>query len=150
MDQLELCKRYAKKIAIFNGIAPEDVRDILTRGKMFRFEVGQIIFHEGTLGTNIFIVLDGEVDIFSKNTFIGRCNPGDAFGEMSVINHRPRMASAVARTAVKVFTLAESELNQILEKKVAVRILLNIIHVLSERLENANLHIAEQQLVRTE
>jgi CRP-like cAMP-binding protein len=90
------------------------------------------------------------VDIHSKNTFIGRCEPGDAFGEMSVLNHRPRTASAIARTPVKVFTLDERQLNQVLEKKVAVRILLNIIHVLSERLENANLHIAERQLVRTD
>lgn len=150
MLDLEKCKRYAKKIRIFEGLEPEEVMDILGRGRMWKFEQGQTIFHEGTLGSNIFIVLDGLVDIYSKNTFIGRCEPGDAFGEMSVLNHRPRTASAIARTAVKVFTLDEKQLNQILEKKVAVRILLNIIHVLSERLENANLHIAERQLVRTD
>lgn len=150
MKDLELCKVYAKKIRIFNGLEPEEVRDILSRGRMFQFEEGQVIFSEGTLGSAIFIVLEGEVDIYSKATFIGRCVRGDAFGEMSVLNHRPRMASAVARTRVKVFTLAESELNQILQKKAAVRILLNIIHVLSERLEAANLHIAEHKLVRVE
>jgi CRP-like cAMP-binding protein len=150
MLDLEKCKSYAKKIRIFHGIEPEEVLDILKRGRMWKFEQGQTIFHEGTLGSNIFVVLDGLVDIHSKNTFIGRCEPGDAFGEMSVLNHRPRTASAIARTPVKVFTLDERQLNQVLEKKVAVRILLNIIHVLSERLENANLHIAERQLVRTD
>ncbi|NUM54030.1 MAG: cyclic nucleotide-binding domain-containing protein [Candidatus Hydrogenedentes bacterium] len=150
MDEMELCKRFARRIRIFQGLEPSEISDILRRGKLFRFEAGQIIFHEGTLGTSIFIVLDGEVRIYSKSTFIGKCRAGDAFGEMAVLNHRPRMASATAHTTSMVFTLAESELNQILEKRVAVRILLNIIHVLSERLENANLHIAEHRLVRVE
>lgn len=71
------------------------------------------------------------------------CKVGDAFGEMSVLNHRPRTATATAETAVRLFTLDEAQVNKILEKRVAVRLLLNVIHVLSERLEDANGWIAD-------
>ena len=62
---------------------------------------------------------------------------------MSVLNHRPRTATAAAETDVKLFTLDESQVNEILEKRVAVRLLLNVVHVLSERLEEANTSIAD-------
>jgi hypothetical protein len=41
-------------------------------------------------------------------------------------------------TEAKLFTLDEKQINTILEKHVAVRMLLNIIHVISERLETSN------------
>jgi CRP-like cAMP-binding protein len=62
---------------------------------------------------------------------------------MAVLNHRPRSATAAAVTDVKLFTLDEKEINQILERNLATKVLLNIVHVLSERLESANEMIAE-------
>lgn len=131
-------RKYAEKIKIFNGLEPEEVEFIIHCGKVLHFQENQIIFHEGMLGTNLFIVLSGEVGLYIKNEMIAKCEVGDAFGEMAVLNHKPRVATATAVTAAKVFTLEERSINSILEKHVAVRLLLNIIHVLSERLERSN------------
>lgn len=139
----EKYEKYARKIKVFNGLTPEDVYDIIHHGKVLQFQKGQTVFHEGMLGSNLFVVLSGQVGIYSKGKQIARCEVGDAFGEMSVLNHRPRCATAGALSDVSLFTLDEAEINQILEKRVAVRILLNIIHILSDRLESANEYIAE-------
>ncbi len=136
-------RHYAEKVRIFNGLKPDEVSDILHRGRMLEYAQGQTIFHEGMLGSNLFIVLKGEIGLYNKNKRIALCKVGDAFGEMSVLNHRPRTATAAAETNAKLYTLDESQMNSILEKHVAVRLLLNIIHVLSERLEDANTWIAE-------
>lgn len=131
-------KKYAEKIKIFNGLLPEEIEFIIHCGQVLHFHENQTIFHEGMLGTNLFIVLSGEVGIYNKNELIAKCEVGDAFGEMAVLNHKPRIASATAITAAKVFTLDERSINNILEKRVAVHLLLNVIHILSERLERAN------------
>ncbi len=131
-------RKYAEKVKIFNGLSPEEVEFILHCGQVLQFHENQTIFHEGMLGTNVFIVLSGEVGIHSKNQMIAKCEVGDAFGEMAVLNHKPRSASATAITAAKVFTLDERTINKILEKHVAVRLLLNVVHIVSERLEKAN------------
>lgn len=132
-------KRYAQKVAIFHGLSPRDVEYILKHGKVLNFHEGKTIFHEGMLGSNLFIVLHGEVGIYQKNELIAKCKVGDAFGEMAVLNHEPRNATAAAMTECRCFTLDERQLSQLLKKnEVAVKMLLNIIHVLSERLENAN------------
>ncbi len=94
------------------------------------------------LGSNLFIVLGGKIAIYSKKRVIAKCVVGDAFGEMAVLNNKPRSATAAVMEDVKLFTLDEREINQILDKAVAVKLLLNIIHVLSERLEVANSWVA--------
>ena len=102
------------------------------------FRAGETIFHKGQLGSNLFIVLQGNVNLMVGQRRIARCKPGDAFGEMSVLNHRPHTASAEAVTSVKVFLLSEQQLNRILQQGVAVRLLLNVVHMLSAYLETAN------------
>lgn len=143
----EKYRKYAQKIPIFKGFEPEDVDYILHHGKVIDFNQGQTIFHEGMMGSNVFIILSGEVGIFRKNEIIAKCGVGDAFGEMAVLNRQPRTATATATVATRCFTIDERELNEVLKKHVATKLLLNVIHVLSERLETANAWIAEAKKV---
>jgi CRP-like cAMP-binding protein len=136
-------KRYAERIRLFHALKPEEVGRILQEGRMINFQKGQTIFHEGQLGSNLFIVFRGEVGIYSKNRLIAKCKVGDAFGEMAVINQSPRSAAATALTEAKLFTLDEAGTKKVLELGFAVRVLMNIIQVMSERLEAANVSIAD-------
>ena len=143
MKDLAKYKRYGERIPIFHGLSPEDVEYILHHGKTIYFQQGKTIFHEGQLGSNLFILLSGQIALYNKARVIAELKVGAAFGEMAVLNHKPRTATAVALTDTRLFTLDEKEINSLLEKRVAVRLLLNIIHVLSERLESTNALIAE-------
>lgn len=130
--------KYAERVQIFKGLQPEEIGDIIAQGSTLQFEKGKTIFHEGMLGEHLFIVLHGRVALYKKTQIIAKCQVGDTFGEMAVLNHRPRSATAAALEDTKLFTLDERQIDNILDKRVAVRILLNIVHVLSERLEIAN------------
>jgi len=137
-------EQYAKKIRIFNGLEAEEVHDILRHGHSIEYHAGDSIFYKGQMGSNLFIVFHGKVNIEIDGTIISKCRAGDAFGEMSVLNHRPHSASANAATDVKLFVLSEQEIHKILEENhAAVKMLLNVIHMLSGYLENANTVIAK-------
>ncbi len=143
MSDMEKYKKYAEAIQIFHGLTPAEVEYILQHGQVLRFHAGQTVFHQGQLGTNLFIVLGGRVALYNKNKQIAVMQVGDAFGEMAVLNHKPRTATAAAAVDSKLFTLDERQINSVLEKHLAVRLLLNIIHILSERLEVANATVAQ-------
>ena len=145
MSNSDQNRRYAKRIKIFNGIDPDDVGDILHRGNFIEFLSGQTIFHKGQRGSNIFVVFRGTVNIYVDDRVIGVCRVGDAFGEMSVLNHEPHSGTAMAHTDVKLFTIDENQINSVLDQEVAVRFLLNIIHVLSGHLEVANTTVTTLQ-----
>lgn len=139
MNTVEKYDQYSKRIKLFNGLNGDEVAQILRKGTTMKFRPGDTIFHKGQIGSNLFIVLSGKVNITIKGNRIALCKPGDAFGEMSVLNHRPHTASADAASHVEVFVLHEKQLNELLQQGVAVRLLLNVIHTLSAYLENANI-----------
>ena len=143
MTDIQKYERYAEKIPLFNGLLAEEVEDLIKRGKVIIARKGETIFHEGMLGSNLFIILSGKIGIYLKNQLITKCHIGDTFGEMAVLNKKPRTATATALEESRLLCLDEKQINDILEKHVAVRLLLNAIHLLSERLERDNYLITE-------
>ena len=65
-----------------------------------QFEVDDVIFEEGSSGRELFVVLDGKVDIAKVNgggkTVIVTLGKGEFFGEMAVIDGSSRSATAIA------------------------------------------------------
>jgi len=61
---------------------------------------GAIIFNQGDQADGMYVVVDGKVRIFTRSngheTTLGVLKQGDFFGEMSLFDHKPRSAGAVA------------------------------------------------------
>ena len=127
-----------QRVKLFKGMSEEEVDQVLAQGKVVHYDQGETVFHEGTEGSRLFIVLDGVVAIRLRGKYIAKCRAGEAFGEMAVLNRRPRSATATASTEVRLFALEEEEIQTILDHQVAVRFLLNVIYAISERLEAGN------------
>ena len=64
------------------------------------FEVGDVIFEEGSSGRELFVVLDGKIEIAkitsAGKTVIVTLGKGEFFGEMAVIDGSSRSATAIA------------------------------------------------------
>ncbi len=145
MPSLEACQQYAERIAIFRSLTAEDVRDILKMGQVTDFRSGKTIFHEGTLGNNLFIVLKGEVSIYRRSKEIAVLKRGEAFGEMAVLNDEPRTATASAKTDTRLFSLTDKQVHALIKTPNGTKVLMNVVHVLSERLADANAQLARMR-----
>ncbi len=62
------------------------------------FKAGQTIFSQGEPGDHMYVVLDGEVDLMIGDVTIATVSSGEMFGEMAVIDHRDRSATAVGKS----------------------------------------------------
>lgn len=65
------------------------------------YQDGEVVFEEGSLGRELYLVEEGQVDIV-KDTPLGRVTlatfkKGDFFGEMALLQSQPRYAAAIAR-----------------------------------------------------
>lgn len=104
------------------------------------YSAGEAIFHQGDLGTEMFIIQEGEVQIIKTlggaQHILSRLEKGDFFGEMAVLENMPRTADAVAVTDVKVVIINGARFDEMLRKnpEIAVR----IIRKYSKRLREAN------------
>jgi CRP-like cAMP-binding protein len=67
------------------------------------FEAGHVIFAEGAPGGTMYVVIEGQVELCrADGSVLASAGPGEVFGELALIDDRPRSASAVARTEVRV------------------------------------------------
>ena len=104
------------------------------------YSVGDLIFAQGDLGTDMFIIQEGEVDIIKhingESHLLSHLERGDFFGEMALLESVPRTADALAKTDVKVLVINGSRFDDMLRKnpEIAVR----IIRKYSKRLREAN------------
>ena len=57
---------------------------------------GTVIFEAGTSGTDMFGVVDGEVEVRLPNGAVRKLGPDETFGEMAIIDSSPRSGTAVA------------------------------------------------------
>ena len=117
------------------GSGKDPVKD-----SILEFSAGDRIFSQGDLGTEMFIIQEGEVEILKhiggQTHTLSRLEKGDFFGEMALLESMPRTADAVALTDVKVVSINGSRFDEMLRRnpEVAVR----IIRKYSKRLREAN------------
>jgi len=101
---------------------------------------GDVIFREGDLGTEMYIIQEGEVHIIKhingESHLLSKLERGDFFGEMAVLESVPRTADAVAASDVRAVVINGARFDEMLRKnpEVAVR----IIRKYSKRLREAN------------
>ncbi len=99
-------------------VTASDVRDAGTLNTRV-FDPGDEIFEEGDEGRNAYIILSGLVEItkagWDGDKVIGYTGEGEIFGEMSLIDAAPRMASARAVKETRVLVVPE----EILRDKMA-------------------------------
>lgn len=90
---------------------------------------GTFVFREGEAGEEMYIIQEGSVEIlrqFGPNVKrLATLEAGDFFGEMSMLESRPRSASARVETDAKLLAVDPSTFDQMLREypEVAVRML---------------------------
>src|SRR3954465_12961031 len=84
-----------------------------------RFEAGEVIFREGELGTEAYLLEEGRVRLIKKVRGAERSlmvlKPGDLFGESALVVGAARSSSAIALSAGLAIALNQTTLQNLLE-----------------------------------
>jgi len=118
------------------------VNDVLDRFAR-DYRAGAVLFEEGQPGDYMYVVQEGEVEIRRQVGETGRVlavlPAGEFFGEMAILNGRPRSATAVCRSTCRLLVIEGKTFEAMLRAR--PEIALRIIKSLAGRLENANQHV---------
>ncbi len=110
----------------------------------WHLQTGDVVFREGEVGREMYIILSGEVEIrkkTAKNAYkvLVVLKKGDFFGEMAIIEDKPRTATAVALTTSRLMKLDSSSFYGMVEQSSDFAV--KMIKTLSFRLRKADLLI---------
>ncbi len=102
------------RIPLFSGLSKRHLRRILKATSDYDYKEGHTIVRQGDEGEALFVVLEGRARVVRSGRTVVRLGPGDFFGEIAVLNKRPRTASVVADSPLRCLVLHRDELRKIL------------------------------------
>jgi CRP/FNR family cyclic AMP-dependent transcriptional regulator len=107
------------------------------------YEAGTVLFREGDTGDVMYVVQSGEVEIRrivgDVERILAVLPPGEFFGEMALVNDRPRSATAVVKRAARLLVIEPRTFEAMIRGRTEIAI--RLIKTLAGRLERANQQI---------
>ena len=146
------------KFMIFNRLSPDDLKTMLTmpaesdasgRDRVAciqKFEKGETVINEGDYGSCSFWVVKGIFDVIQEGIHIaGLSTPGEVFGEMSIFEKIPRVATVRAVTQGVCLCLDMSVLDRLGESRIERIIREEFAAVMMSRLEETRQWLVEER-----
>ncbi|HVJ92565.1 MAG TPA: cyclic nucleotide-binding domain-containing protein [Labilithrix sp.] len=130
-----------REVGLFGALSDEFLEHLVTTLTVKRVMVGDTIFREGDPAREMYVVLDGEMEVLKKSrrgreTRVAILGPNDTFGEMSIIDMQPRSATVRAVGSSRLLLISTEEMDAFYrhDLKSYTLIVLNIARDLSRRL----------------
>jgi signal transduction histidine kinase len=134
---------------LFRGLKPEELAALRLVAAERQVAAGKEIFREGDPGDGVYVVKDGLVEISGllnaeTRRVYSQIAPGGLFGEMAVIEHRPRSATATATKPSVVYFIPRGEMLSLIERSPGLS--LSLLQLISHRLRDFNQHYLRETL----
>jgi CRP-like cAMP-binding protein len=112
---------------VFRGLTLDELEPVLSASEVITRKPRDLVVREGTVGDGLYVVLEGEVEVFLPEQAAGggqrasrirlnRLGPGRCLGEYGVIDDQPSSASASAITATRLWFLPKAEFRKLVER----------------------------------
>ena len=94
---------------LFTGFSDEELQRFAATVTEISLAPGQILFREGDVGHEMFILVEGALTIFKDKRVITTARPGDYVGEMAILEDKPRSASVEASTPTLLLKITSAQ-----------------------------------------
>jgi CRP/FNR family cyclic AMP-dependent transcriptional regulator len=105
-----------RKIGLFESLSQRQIQRLAVSLKERNLSKGDVILSEGKSGIGFFVIGEGTVTYNVHGKDVGTGGPGDYFGEIALIDDRPRMATVTAATDVTIYAMTRWEFRGLSEE----------------------------------
>jgi len=88
-------------VSFFDGFGPSELHRVAQLATEVEAEKGALLIDQGRVGTECFVILEGEAGVYFGGEHIATIGSGSMVGEMALVEHRPRNASVIAETEMQ-------------------------------------------------
>lgn len=137
---------------LFKQLPAAEVNRLIEVARVIRFAAGQDIFKAGESGDGVYVVKAGQIQISAEvgageRRSISTVPPGEAFGEMSLLDNLPRSAFATALSDAELIFIPREHLLEVLHR--SPELALRLVQEISQRLREFN-HQYVREVVQAE
>ena len=87
-----------KKVPLFGSLSKSHLREIGKHADQVQVETGEVLAEQGKKGWEFIFIVEGKARVEKDGKAIRQLSGGDFFGEISLIDGKPRIASVTAET----------------------------------------------------
>jgi CRP-like cAMP-binding protein len=120
---------------VFNQLPPDDAQTLVGRFKFLELEPRMRVIREGERAPGMFLLLAGRARVVKDGLALAQLQPGDLFGEMSLLRGGPAMAAIETETKCWVIELERKDFQEIM---MTYPQLLEFVSTLAERRQAEN------------
>ncbi|MEI7859121.1 MAG: cyclic nucleotide-binding domain-containing protein [Acidimicrobiales bacterium] len=104
-----------KSIWLFSSCTGAELRKIRASLDALTVPAGKVLVEEGRIGQEFFIIVDGKATVTRNGRKVATLSAGDHFGELALLDRRPRSASVTSTTHLDVLVMSQRQFNGLLE-----------------------------------
>jgi CRP/FNR family transcriptional regulator, cyclic AMP receptor protein len=129
--------RFLARSPLFTGLPRRLLARLATRFLEKAYRPGEIVFQEGDPGRALFVIVEGAVEITQATVqgeyVVRTLGPGDAFGELALIDDFPRSATARVATLGRLLIFYKSDFDALMDgnARIAVVVMRNLSRLLA-------------------
>jgi hypothetical protein len=127
----------AHRVSLFDELTEAQVQQCLAKSTIIDCELGDRILKKGNTAQNLFLLLEGVVEVRDGDDVIAVILPGEVFGEIAFLLGRPRTADVYAAAqGTRILSLSETVMRGLIEgePEAAAKLMLNVSKMLCWRL----------------
>lgn len=103
------------KIWLFSTCSTRELRTIRRALEEVTVPPGRVLCEEGAIGREFFLIVDGKASVSRGGRRIATLGPGQYFGELALLDRRPRSATVVSDTDMLLLVLGQRQFNGLLD-----------------------------------
>lgn len=138
---------FARSVTIFKGLIDAQLRSISGICRVVNHRKGDVIFREGEINRNLYMLLKGEVIILlgPDAVQVGKVLAGDVLGEISLVQDSVHSATAVVARDSQFIVLAHEDFRTLIHKypRIGMTVMHNIARSLGNKLKNTDITVSQ-------
>ncbi|MCG8333174.1 MAG: MMPL family transporter [Proteobacteria bacterium] len=151
---LKIDRSILQEVDLFENMTLRETKLATLMSYVIDLEPGEILFKERDVGNELYVILNGSIDIYLDQKFHGKHRhlaelvEGQSFGEMGLFRHSKRAASAAAGSKARLLAVNEKVLIRLQKRypKVATKLFINLSKSLSKSIKDTSERIAEKRV----
>ena len=126
-----------RKIPLFGQCSRAELEAVATVADELHLPAGRVLIQQGDVGRELFVLIDGKVDVQQDGKTVGTKSSGDFLGEIALVTRRPRSATVTALTDVRVLVLTDLNFKRLLADVPSISV--KVLKALGDRLASDTL-----------
>ena len=104
-----------KSVPLFKDLSKRNLDEVAKYADEVRKKQGTVLAQQGSRGLEFIFIIEGEARVERDGKVINRLSANDFFGEISLIDQRPRMATVIADSDVRLLVVHARSFRQLLD-----------------------------------